>query len=149
MKKIWVLFIMAIYFVYQLDADSSCLNMPTGLKRMRSGLDISRLDLFPRIHTTTGGYRFPVTGRNCSLGKTWLSPYDGIRYQIADEVFGYQAVPSGTKDVHSEMHCSRNSLKRHMGAEVELRLAYGFSLVKDSSDYKLCFLITPRSGRDP
>merc|ERR1712226_470081 len=111
-----------------------CSNIPGGLTRLATGVDITQLELFNSV-STESGLKGPIFDYSCDEGKLWTNAYNTKTYQIPDQVWKIEAVPGDSINKQPTVFKSYEEIKQYLFDMVGLsKLNGAFSLSKGFQD---------------
>jgi len=110
-----------------------CRQPPSGLGRMRRGIDAAYLDLLPLETTTDMGYRSPIFDYTCNEGKKVF--IDNKEYDLPDQISGAEPVPGGLKSAKVEVFRKLDQVINSMKLSVGIGDALGLFMLSPSLNF--------------
>ena len=116
-------------------SSSPCSNLPGGLTRMATGVDITKLELFNIESNQPGGFKGPIIDFSCEEGKMWTNSYNSRTYQVPDEIWKIDNVPGESINRVATVFRSYEEIKQYLLELTGLEEKNGmFSLSKSFSE---------------
>jgi len=115
------------------STNTICRHPPSGLGRMKRGVDVAYLDMLPFDTTTDMGYRAPIFDYTCNEGKKVF--LDNKEYDLPDQISGAEPVPGGLKSAKVEVFRKLDQVINSMKLSVGIGDALGLFMLSPSLNF--------------
>ncbi|CAH1781036.1 unnamed protein product [Owenia fusiformis] len=107
-----------------------CGNPAPGLLKIRHGYDLGYMDQLPLFVGENDGTKRVALDFTCTEGKKWQNPYNGIQYDLPDQITNMVSLPRGIMQFDTYLWKDYNEIKRDWSSNTGLDImdgAFGFS----------------------